>query len=203
MKNKLIYGIGIVVLINAVLTAVLLFQKPEVASFGGTTNLDSLELSEDLTVTDDVTITGDATVSANLSADGGLMVGGNYDYGHEASGTFSASPICDYSLISIKPTTGSATSGDEDDYGASLSFPDDETLTAECLGSVGDFKVVYIDNTSSGSAYLDFDTTGELMDFVSKSADFTGSDLIRVEALNFDGSSISWRVEAYTDMDGD
>ena len=204
MKNKTIYAFGIVVLLNLILSGVTFFKgdAPEVI-LGGTTNLDSLELSENLTVTGTTTLTGATTFTGGADIDSGLTVGSRYDYGHEASGAFSAASLCDYNLISIQPTTGSATSGDDEDRGASMSFPNDETMVASCIDTVGDSRSIYIDNTSSGSAYLDFDTTGIEMDLVSTSADFTGDMLIRVDVINIDGTSLSWRLESYLDQAGD
>lgn len=191
MKNKLIYPIGIVVLLNLIVSGVIFFRgdAPE-AIIGGTTNLDSLELSEDLTVGDDVTITGDITTTGNVFTDGGLIDAGQYDFGNAVSSSVTAAMICDNNLISIEPDSG-------DDLGASLSFPDDEALDADCLGDAGDMVTFVIDNaTTSGSAYLDLTLTSIDYDYVSKSSDFGFNDMIVVRILNYDGASMSWTIDA-------
>jgi hypothetical protein len=203
--KKIIYAIGIVSLLNLILIVVLFakISNLPIPSFGGTTNLDSLELSETLSVTGTTTLTGATTqtgalsVAANLNADGGLVQGGRYNYGETASMTLGADIICDYNMIQID---GDGDAAHDTDYniGVSLSFPDDETLMADCMGTVGDYKQFIIDPTSSTSTtYIDIVETGNIMEFraTSAQADVAGSMMIRAEVFNT-GTSLSWYFDA-------
>lgn len=155
--------------------------RQPVAQFSGVTNLDSLTLSDNLIVT------GTSTLSANLNADGGMIVGGVKDYGESASRALTASDICDYNIIQIDAD------GSGDDVGASISFPDDETLQADCLGSSGDYKKFFIDGTSSTSTtYIEI-VGPDIVEYASTAAttDIAGNVLIQAEVFNT-GTSLSW-----------
>lgn len=207
MKNYIAIGISIIALIIALFS----FGGDELR-FGGITNLDSLTLGENLIVTGTTTQTGaiDAngaldvdgataldgvTVAENLNADGGVLVGGRKNYGEKASFSLTATDICDYNFISITAHTGD---GDADEVGVSLSFPDDETLQADCLSSAGDSRRLKIDNTSSiATHFIDLTTTGLNAEYASTGyvSDFKGDTFIVVDVSNPIGTSISWEFD--------
>ncbi|MBD3207727.1 hypothetical protein GF319_15465 [Candidatus Bathyarchaeota archaeon] len=136
----------------------------------------------------------DWVVAQNLEANGGLITGGEKSYGEVGSTSLNASDICDYAVIDITPSGHGL---NVEGYGASISFPDDETLQADCLSSAGDVKTVYVDNTSSNSsAYLDLVTTGLLFNYASTGyvSDFGGDTIVKATAFNL-GTSLAWEFD--------
>lgn len=192
-------GWKIAVTVAIIILLVMALKGP---SFGGTTHFTNISAqdvtaTDDLSVADDATITDSLTVTGNTGLDGGLIVGGRYNYGETASMTLDANVICDYNLIQID---GDGDAAHDPDYntGVSLSFPDDETLIADCMGTVGDYKQFIIDPTSSTSTtYIDIVETGNIMEFgaTSAQADVHGGMMIRVEVFNT-GTSLSWYFDA-------
>jgi len=155
----------------------------------GSTTAGNISIGGTLSVTGASTLTGATTVTGNMSANGGFIVSGTKDYGEEPSVSFSTSDICDYSTIQIDPDF-------EDDIGASFSFPNDESLAADCMGSEGDIVEFRIYNSAtSGSAYLDFVETGQLIRYSSASTDFEPNNYIMVNGWNYNGTSISWVID--------
>ena len=146
------------------------------------------------------------TFDAGIGVDGDMVITGDgyfitrgsvYDYGETGSVSFGTDQAgCKYNFITLEPFEAAL---NPDSTGASISFPDDATMTAvnNCIENQGDSVSFTIDNTAStATAYLDFVTTGYIMDFASaQQTDFSGETLILVEALNVDGSSISWNID--------
>lgn len=200
--NKIIIAIGIVVLLNAVLTGILFDKISSILGiqFGGTTNLDSLELSETLTVTGATTQTGALSVAANLNAEGGFIEKGVYDYGEASSISMTATIFCDYRGMTAD------FDGYNDGTRASISLPDDEDLIADCLANEG-YKRFTIDGTSSTSATVfEIVTTGLVFNAASTACsmadndagEITSDEIVVLEAY-YDGvGSVSWVCDAFT-----
>lgn len=194
---KTLTYVNTALIIVALLIGIANLIRQPVANFGGVTNLDSLTLGDNLVVTGTSTLTGATTqtgaltIAGNLITDGGLLVGGVYDYGESASVALGAAQVCDYNIIQIDAD------GSGDDVGASISFPDDETLQADCLSAAGDSRRFYIDGTSSiTTTYLDITTTGLNFDYATGyESDYDGGHLLIIDVWN-DGTSLSWMLDA-------
>jgi hypothetical protein len=190
-KTTIVFGIILILILGV---CVLNYAKKENVNLGGTSNFDSdvvINSGYTFTVTD-----GAVTFGGNLTTDGGLIIGGVKDYGNAVSTSFSASDICDNYLIRLEPDYA-------DETGASISFPDDETLAADCLGDQGDMvEFEILNGSTSGSANLGVVTTGLVYNVTSGSLEtIDPSNVVKVEGLNYDGTSISWRfwVEALSE----
>jgi hypothetical protein len=185
MNKKLYITFGILLILTLIIGIVNYVKISSIptVSIGGTSNFDS-----DIVISETLSVAKGSTFSGNVSTDGGLIVGGRKNYGEAASTALSATDICDYNIIQIDAD------GSGDDIGASISFPDDETLIADCLSASGDYKKFYIDGTSStATTYLEIVGTGLIAEYASAAAitDITGSPLIQVEVWNT-GTSLSW-----------
>lgn len=189
--NTILVILVILVAFNTLTNITQLVRQP-VAPLGGSTAGD-WGVGGDLTVTGTQTYTGAAEFNANLVADGGFIKSGRIAIGETASFSMTAAQICDYNLATIEPFEY----GGDDFSGASISLPNDEAMTADCLSAIGDETSIIIDNTASTTtAFLDFVETGYLIGYASaQRTDWAGDRLILVRGVNVDGSSISWEID--------
>lgn len=86
------------------------------------------------------TITGESNLSTLIQG------GGSFATTTNDAGTFTAAQICDNSIIVATPDVGAVT----------LTFPTTAQLVADCLPTVGDFKVIRLQNatTTTGAASI-------------------------------------------------
>ncbi len=113
----------------------------------GTTNLDSLALSEDLTVEGDSTVEGDAAIEGSLSVAGGIEgnVSGAGKVTHATKAAINATATATAAQVAtgyITSTSAAATT---------ITLPTGTLLGAELGAEAGDVFDLYIDNTAGAN----------------------------------------------------
>ena len=202
--KTLLYVIGIIVVLNALLSISLLIRINNISavpSFGGTTHLGGLELAETLSVTGATTLTGATTITGNIISNGGIITGGGLALGAISSTSLTAAQFCDYSYI----TANVIGDDDNDQYSASISLPTEALLIADCLDTVGDCKKIKFENITSAAASLELylgDTNALVMHFTSSSyPNIEIDNFVELEACavaGTDTASISWNYNPIT-----
>lgn len=133
-------------------------------NFGATptSNFTRVDISEDLTVGTTLGVTGAVTLSSTLGVTGvttltGELLVEDFSQGGGALATtgygdvsYSAADLCDYGIIRHNPI-----SDGESSAGASVSFPSEADLVADCLASSGDRRYLLIENTATQSWAVD------------------------------------------------
>jgi hypothetical protein len=144
---------------------------PEIPSIrdmlSGTTNFDSISLSNDLTVADNVEI-------------GGTLVEGGGLLSKTGTTTLTASEVCNYSVVSLDPQQAT---------GITLTLPATSTLFADCLDANGERKTLLVENAADGSEVVTIvaGTGGDLQEpdgqnVVIGQNNFAWIDLVRINA---------------------
>lgn len=118
---------------------------------GGTSNMDTLALSENLTVTGTASVTGattlaTTTVSGEIQAQGLISGGSVTSASSTATGnvTLTAAQICDNSILTVTPTAGAAAN-------LNITTAATSTLVTDCFDSNGDTKTLIYRNLATAA----------------------------------------------------
>lgn len=221
MNEKLVQiGIVVAVLLGVLNFGILVGISGKGGGLGGTT-ADNWTVGGNLSVTGTGGITGAATLSSTLAVTGAttlsstltvanesnlatLVFGGDvlYPASSSASTTLTAAQVCNYAFIKVLPPKNPATT----------SLPAAADLIADCIPAKGDSKFVYIQNATTGNAYLRIGTTTEERatgtqifwhtNFSVASSTLAAGDMARLHFITVetdDDSSVSSTVKVIID----
>lgn len=133
---------------------------------------------------DSFSIGGDLSVSGETGIDTLIQGGGEVAITADGNTTLTAAQLCDYSHITVTPST---TTGN-----VNMTTPTAALLIADCIPTIGDFKVLFYENGATTATTTTM-VAGSAVDLIEPS----GGDVViaqnedaRIEMLNLDGTNV-------------
>ncbi len=197
-------AIGIITLL---IVCVIAFSGNKI-TFGGTTNYDQIDTTDGYSVDGTSVINGSGVITGVITSANTVTLTGKFNPDSIKSGvsigsavptsTISAANICDKGIIEVSPTVANA----------STTLDTAVNLQADCLGNVGSYTDVLLENTSNAasttiiaagaSSTLEFAASstiagatlaggdGAILRFYSSTSTTSNSAMIKVKIIHFD-----------------